>query len=283
MLQVLADHGFRYEEAATPEAALKLVAKHAGTLLITSDMDISGRPDLAQATPGHRTVVITGDATIALPPEVAATISAEEAGSCEALTEVLQSVAREVAYSRRRDTMLRWLERESERDAVTGLFTREAFEIQLAAACEAARQPKPPEPVCVIIVDVPAYRVVKELSGAEAAQETLHRAATAIMHSIRMTDVAGRLATDTIGIALPGASLSGGKLVARRLLRRIDEINDELEDDQMPLSLEFGVASGRDCSGAELIEAAIQQVAMERNIPVPLRLRLVDSDGPSVA
>jgi diguanylate cyclase (GGDEF)-like protein len=176
--------------------------------------------------------------------------------------------------------MLRWLERESERDAITGLRTRQSFEAQLVAMCETASASG--EPVCAIVVDIPSTRVVQEAYGPEAANELLHRAALAVARSIRITDVAGRLSTDTFGIALPGASIDTGRRVARRILQSVEHGNDS-EDVELGIALGFGVAAGKGCTAAELLEAAGRQINQAHRSYARLRPRAPESEGPSVA
>jgi diguanylate cyclase (GGDEF)-like protein len=282
IVEALSRFGFRHTFADTPEAALQQAQGAASSLLVVSASDIQAEPELAANVPGRRAVVVAmpSDDRDGLPESIAAVLGADEASSVEALAETLQSVAREVSYSRRRDTMLRWLERESERDASTGLHTREAFEAHLAKICLAAEASG--AAVCAIVVDLPSVRFVQEAYGREAANDILHRAALAVSRSIRFTDIAGRLSTDTLGIALPGASLDAGRRVARRILQTVEQENTET-DTELGISIGFGVASGVGCTSEELLEAAGNRVAHAHRVRTSLRPRAIESDGPSVA
>ncbi len=282
IVEALSRFGFRHTFADTPAAALQQAQGSASSLLVVSASDIEREPELAANIPGRRAVVVAlpTDDRECLPDSIAAVLGADEAESVEALAETLQSVAREVSYSRRRDTMLRWLERESERDASTGLRTREAFEAHLATICLAAEESG--EPVCAIVVDLPSVRVVQEAYGREAANDILHRAALAVSRCIRFTDIAGRLSTDTFGIALPGASLDAGRRIARRILQAVEQGNAETES-ELSVSIGFGVASGVGCTSGELLEAAGNRVAHAHRNYASSRPRALESDGPSVA
>ena len=274
--------GFRHSFADTPGSALRQAQNSSSTVLVVAARDVAEEPELAGNPAGRRTIVIAGpgDNRDAIPQSIAAILDAEEAGSVDALAETLQSVAREVSYSRRRDTMLRWLERESERDAATGLRTRQAFEDQLEAICAATSGRG--ESVCTIVVDVPSTRAVQEAYGSDVTNELLYRAAQAVIRSIRISDVAGRLSLDTFGIALPGASLDTGRRIARRILQTVEQQNASTDID-LGISLGFGVAAGTGCTAAELLEAATRQVAHAHRGYAQARPRVTDSEGPSVA
>src|SRR6185436_12084788 len=64
---------------------------------------------------------------------------------------------------RRRDTMVRWLEREARTDHLTGLHNRHAFDEKLRDACTAARETN--GPVTVVMVDLCGTRLVNEVHG----------------------------------------------------------------------------------------------------------------------
>jgi len=184
---------------------------------------------------------------------------------------------------RRRDTMVRWLEREARTDHLTGLFTRRAFDEHLHEACRAARTDG--TPVSLIVVDVVGTRSVNEAYGHEAGDAMIRRSALAISRAVRSGDFAARIGGDDFGVILRDGDLDLARRVARRVAHEIDRLNLEEPDGEIPVTVAFGVASGTACDPAQLFATADQQLSGHKNVrPAVTRLRLrSDDDGPSVA
>lgn len=184
---------------------------------------------------------------------------------------------------RRRDTMVRWLEREARTDHLTGLHNRHAFDERLRDACSSRRGQR--RPITLILADLSGTRIVNEVHGHEVGDDMIRRAAAVVAHSIRGDDFAARIGGDDFGIILPDADLSLGRLIARRIAQEAERRNLDEWADLVPVSLTFGVATGVDCDAAELFAAADQQLARRhgRGAVVALPRQLTDSDGPSVA
>ncbi|GIW16375.1 MAG: hypothetical protein KatS3mg063_2228 [Tepidiforma sp.] len=199
------------------------------------------------------------------------------------LTLRLAAAVEENRTLRRRDTMVRWLEREARTDHLTGLFNRHAFDERLREECRARRGTR--EPVTLILADLVGTRVVNQSHGHDAGDDMLRRAAAAIHHCIRGGDFAARIGGDDFGIILPGADLTVGRLIARRIAQEVERRNLEEWADLVPVSLAFGVATGVDCDAADLFAAADRQLADRPRgaAVVSLLRRNGDSDGPSVA
>ena len=195
---------------------------------------------------------------------------------------ILAAVA-EARSLRRRDTMVRWLEREARTDHLTGLYNRRAFDEKLHELCEQARRSG--EPLALIVVNVAGTRAVNEIHGHEAGDSMIRRAAIGIMRCTRAGDSAARVGGDDFGVILPGGDLEMGRRIARRIAHEIERLNTTQWADQIPVVVTFGVASGVACDPGELYAAADQQVSSYRtNRPVVALMReSEDSDGPYVA
>jgi two-component system cell cycle response regulator len=195
---------------------------------------------------------------------------------------ILNAVAESQAL-RRRDTMVRWLEREARTDHLTGLYNRRAFDDQLREACDAARLRA--DPVTLVVVDISGTRTVNEVHGHDAGDDMIRRAATAVTHSVRGGDFAARVGGDDFGIVLADGDLELGRFIARRIAHEVERLNGSDWDALVPVALTFGVASGRNCGPAELFAAADKQIADYKTaLPAITWLRQRDdSDGPFVA
>lgn len=184
---------------------------------------------------------------------------------------------------RRRDTMVRWLEREARTDHLTGLYNRHAFDERLRDDCAARRGTR--EPITLILADLVGTRLVNQAHGHDVGDDMLRRAASAIAHSIRGGDFAARIGGDDFGVILPGADLAVGRLIARRIAQEVERRNLGEWADLVPVSLSFGVATGVDCEPADLFAAADRQLAGRHRTAAVLSLLRPggETDGPSVA
>ena len=184
---------------------------------------------------------------------------------------------------RRRDTMVRWLEREARTDHLTGLYNRRAFDDRLRDACDAASQLE--TATTLILADVAGTRTVNEAHGHETGDDMIRRAAQGIGRCIRGMDFAARVAGDDFGIILENADLELGRLIARRIAHEVERLNTTDWGQLIPVTLTFGVATGRSVKPGQLFGAADQALTNNKtNRPlVAMFLPRNDSDGPSVA
>lgn len=184
---------------------------------------------------------------------------------------------------RRRDTMVRWLEREARTDHLTGLYNRHAFDERLREVCQQARDTH--RPVTVVMVDICSTRVVNEVHGHDVGDDMIRRAALCIARCIRGSDTAARVGGDDFGIIVPDGDLALGRLIARRIAHEIERLNTGDWADQVPVTLTFGVATGIGCEPGELFAAADQQLSDYKAVrPMISVLRInEESDGPFVA
>ncbi|MEO8538687.1 MAG: diguanylate cyclase [bacterium] len=184
---------------------------------------------------------------------------------------------------RRRDTMVRWLEREARTDHLTGLYNRHAFDERLREACAEARDAR--QPVTVVMLDICGTRMVNEIHGHDIGDDMIRRAALGLSRCVRGTDVAARIGGDDFGIIIPNGDMALGRLVARRIAQEIERLNSSEWIDQVPVTMTFGVATGVACEPSELFAAADQQLSDYKSVrPMISVLRFnEETNGPSVA
>ncbi len=184
---------------------------------------------------------------------------------------------------RRRDTMVRWLEREARTDHLTGLYNRRAFDERLREACDEARHDG--SPVTLVIADVAGTRTVNEAHGHEIGDDLIRRSAHGVARSIRAGDFAARVGGDDFGVILHRSDLETGRLIARRIAHEVERLNVNEWDALIPVTLTFGVATGRNCQPGELFAAADQALSSsKRQAPLFTNIAIgIDNDGPSVA
>lgn len=195
---------------------------------------------------------------------------------------ILSAVAESHAL-RRRDTMVRWLEREARTDHLTGLYNRRAFDDQLRDACDASIVSG--DPVALLVVDITGTRTVNDVHGHDVGDDMIRRAASALTRSIRGGDFAARVGGDDFGIVLANGDLELGRFIARRIAHEVERLNGREWASLIPVDLTFGVACGRNCAPGELFSAAEEQLSYYKSALPPvtwLRTR-DDTDGPFVA
>jgi two-component system cell cycle response regulator len=184
---------------------------------------------------------------------------------------------------RRRDTMVRWLEREAKTDHLTGFHNRHSFDQHLRDVCDRCRLVA--APVTLIVVDVAGTRAVNTTHGHEAGDAMIRRAAVGISRCIRGNDFAARIGGDDFGIVLPDADLALGRRIARRIAHEIERLNAAEWADQIPVAVTFGVATGVSCEPQALFMAAERQLSHHKGSRLvgPFFGRREDSTGPFVA
>ncbi len=170
----------------------------------------------------------------------------------------IRAAVQEVRAVKRRDTMVRWLERESLTDHLTGLNNRRAFDEELKRICSANRSNG--VSMTLLLMDVVGTRMVNEAHGREAGDAMIRRAAECVGRAVRGSDFAARTGGDDFGIILTSADLDTGRRVARRVAQDLERTNGG-DDAELPVEVNFGVASGVGCSAGELYEAAERQLA----------------------
>jgi diguanylate cyclase (GGDEF)-like protein len=184
---------------------------------------------------------------------------------------------------RRRDTMVRWLEREARTDHLTGLHNRHAFDERLQEVCEKARADR--RPVTLVLVDISGTRIVNEVHGHDVGDDLIRRTAAGISRCIRGSDFAARIGGDDFGVILADGDLALGRLIARRIAHELERLNSDEWADLVPVTVTFGMATGVNCDPGELFAAADQQLADHKSLrPVVSLFRgHEEPNGPSVA
>jgi len=115
-----------------------------------------------------------------------------------------------------RQLLERDLRRRADRDALTGLHNRTAFERELERELGLASRYRT---LCaLLLLDVDSLKVVNDLHGHLAGDALLRAVALALRRRLRQTDIAGRLGGDEFGVLLPRADETAARTVAGEIL-----------------------------------------------------------------
>jgi diguanylate cyclase (GGDEF)-like protein len=131
--------------------------------------------------------------------------------------------------------------RESETDALTGVFNRsgwfEAVEIELARARRNGY------PVAVAYIDLDDFKRVNDSSGHAEGDRVLNRVALTLRHAVRRSDVLARLGGDEFAVFLANVEPDVAKRLCDKLHRRLSA---EIDKRRWPVGVSIGVAAFRE-------------------------------------
>jgi diguanylate cyclase (GGDEF)-like protein len=106
----------------------------------------------------------------------------------------------------------------SRRDALTGLFSRRAYDERLVHEAERARRYQ--HPLGLVLLDIDGFKAINDELGRPAGDEVLVKIAE-ILASSRYADAAFRIGDDEFAVVLPETDLAGAEVVGERLAERI--------------------------------------------------------------
>jgi len=103
----------------------------------------------------------------------------------------------------------------AELDLATGVYTRQAFEREVAFAVQVARRAA--QPCSLLVVDVDEFQALRDVRGDGAADGCLEALARRLSGESNGAGPIGRLGGDTFGLLLPGWGLARACALADRL------------------------------------------------------------------
>jgi diguanylate cyclase (GGDEF)-like protein len=104
-------------------------------------------------------------------------------------------------------------------DSLTGALNRGAFEERLEA--ELARAQRSRSTLGLVVFDVDHFKRINDSRGHAAGDEALRAIGGVVGHSMRRSDVFGRLGGEEFGLLLPDTDSSGAAVVADKLRTKL--------------------------------------------------------------
>jgi diguanylate cyclase (GGDEF)-like protein len=151
------------------------------------------------------------------------------------------------------------------RDSLTGLFNRRAFDERLALIFALGQRQS--GSVATLLIDVDLFKAFNDRFGHSAGDAVLARVADVIKAVARRPlDIAARWGGEEFVIVLRGTSYAGTRLIAQDVRRAIEQTPYVTADGQTaPISVSIGVCFAEDAAGTDARSAfAIADRALYR-------------------
>jgi diguanylate cyclase (GGDEF)-like protein len=126
-------------------------------------------------------------------------------------------------------------------DPLTGLFNRRGFSELTGRMI--AREEKGGRPVTVLIFDIDHFKAVNDRFGHPAGDEILKLFANVLVHTLRITDIVGRVGGEEFAAMLP-CSLEEAVVAADRVRTVFAGAGVQVDDTPLTTSVSIGVAGG---------------------------------------
>ena len=167
----------------------------------------------------------------------------------------LETVAPYAAAQLRHALELGAMKAIAERDALTGLANRRAFDTQLLS--EWARWERYQRPFSLLLFDIDHFKRINDEFGHDAGDEVLRTVADALNRALRGKDFAARYGGEEFAVLLSEAGPRVGTEVAERIRAHIEAMNAIVGGKHIPVTISGGVASASDyLSAGDMIRAA---------------------------
>jgi diguanylate cyclase (GGDEF)-like protein len=138
-------------------------------------------------------------------------------------------------------------------DPLTGLFNRRGF--AEAAARMITREAQAGRPVTALMFDIDHFKSINDRFGHPAGDEILKHFAAVISHSLRITDLSGRVGGEEFAAVLP-CSLEEAVIAAERVREVFAASGIAIDDSPIETTVSIGVAGGPPGTELEILLAA---------------------------
>ena len=168
-----------------------------------------------------------------------------------------------------REAAMAELSRLSQRDGLTGVYNRRAFDERLTD--EWRRASRHGRPVAVIILDVDLFKAYNDTFGHQAGDQALIRVASTVKaRAERITDTVARYGGEEFVVLMPGTGLEGALIVAEDIRRAVEALDIPHPGSSFGgrLTISLGAAGqipGKNPDPSGLVQAADQALYLAKN------------------
>jgi diguanylate cyclase (GGDEF)-like protein len=153
---------------------------------------------------------------------------------------VLQLVANQVAASLSTIHLLEMNKQLAQKDGLTGLANRRAFNEELTKATK--RQDRQGGSLALLLLDIDHFKKLNDSYGHPAGDAALRMVAETLRHVVREGDTAARYGGEEFAVILPGNDESGALQLAERLRSALQKQRVAFEGARIQMTASFGVA-----------------------------------------
>ena len=154
---------------------------------------------------------------------------------------LLESVAMQAAQALRNSHQHEAALQMANRDPLTGLFNRRAFEARLDQ--EFKRVLRHRRPMSLIMLDLDCFKTVNDRFGHQTGDKVLRTAAQVIADCTRETDITARYGGDEFAVILPDTPPEKAFLLAKRIKRKLTETEIPVTENHHKLTISQGLAA----------------------------------------
>ena len=127
------------------------------------------------------------------------------------------------------------------RDELTGLHNHRYFQDQLEQELTRCRRFK--HPLSLLLLDLDFFKKVNDTYGHPAGDHVLREVGKTLTGLVRLSDTVARYGGEEFAIILPETSTSGGKVLAQRVRRGIEQLQISFDKQPIPITVSIGLAS----------------------------------------
>ena len=154
----------------------------------------------------------------------------------------LESLAKQVEIL---NTELKKVQRESERDGLTGAYNRKAFDQRIASLVEENTVSK--IPFSLMLLDIDDFKKINDIYGHQTGDRVLVALVNKCRQFIRAEDTLARYGGEEFAVILPSASLKNaikkGKQICQAVAATRYAVEGNSEQDALGVTISIGVAS----------------------------------------
>ncbi|MEE4164520.1 MAG: diguanylate cyclase [Desulfocapsaceae bacterium] len=126
------------------------------------------------------------------------------------------------------------------RDELTGLHNHRYFQEQLEL--EITRCGRYKHPLSLLLLDLDFFKKVNDTYGHPAGDHVLREVGKALSSLVRVNDTVARYGGEEFAIILPETATSGGKVLAQRVRRGVEQLQISFAKQSIPITVSIGLA-----------------------------------------